>query len=451
MASRAPRLRFEEPASPSADHLAGLVRPFLRPLASDADLDPLLARIGDARIVLLGEATHGTSEFYEWRARLSRRLVQEKGFSFVAVEGDWPECERVNRYVKGEAGAGPSARETLGVFERWPSWMWANEEVARFIDWMRDHNGDRPAERRVGFYGLDVYSLWDSMKEVVGYLGRVDPAAAAEARRAYECFRPYGEDAERYAMRSRLVPSACTDEVVRALTEVRRAAAHGPDGSREGFFHAEQNAIVAMNAEAYYRAMVSGDAASWNVRDSHMVETLDRLLAFHGPGSKAIVWEHNSHVGDARYTDMTEDGEVNVGQLVRERRAHEGVVIVGASTHRGTVIAGDEWDAPMRVMNVPEARLGSWEDVLHRASEGGDRLVLFPEEARRGDLLVPRGHRAIGVVYHPGYERFGNYVPTVLPCRYDALLFVDASRALEPFRLDERARHDAPETFPSGM
>ncbi|MDB4928673.1 MAG: erythromycin esterase [Myxococcaceae bacterium] len=443
--------RFAERGVEDTARVVEQLRPLARPLATDADLDPLLARIGDARYVLLGEATHGTSEFYTWRERLTRRLIAERGFDFVAVEGDWPDCYRVNRYVKSLPDSGASAVEVLSAFDRWPTWMWANREVAAFAEWLRAHNAGRAEDARAGFYGLDVYSLWDSMRAVTSYLDRVDPAAAGRARRAYECFAPYGEDEHEYARATAMVPTSCEQAVVRALAELRaRATALAVDGGREAHFEAEQNALVARNAERYYRAMVRGGPASWNVRDGHMVETLDRLAALHGAGAKAVVWEHNTHVGDARYTDMAADGEFNVGQRVRELHGEDSVVLVGFSTHRGTVVAGDEWGAPMRAMRVPPGREGSYEDVLHRVG-ADDKLLLVGDAPPTPELLAPRGHRAIGVVYRAQHERFGNYVPTVLPRRYDALLYVDETRALSPLHPVERVDGDAPETWPTGM
>ncbi|HEU4403678.1 MAG TPA: erythromycin esterase family protein [Polyangiaceae bacterium] len=442
---------MERGAAPIEEVVRAL-EPLAKPLGGDRDLDPLLERIGDARYVLLGEATHGTHEFYDWRARITKRLVEEKGFSFVAVEGDWPDCERVNAYVKLAPDAPETAFEALHAFDRWPTWMWANREVLELVAWLRTRNGRLPPQARVGFYGLDVYSLWESMAEVVRYLEKVDPSSAARARGAYECFAPYGEEAENYAWGASLSPPGCQDEVARVLSELR-ASASGyayADGGREAHFHAEQNALVAKNAEAYYRSMVSSGHASWNVRDGHMAETLERLMRFHGPAAKAIVWEHNTHIGDARYTDMIDEGEINVGQLVRERHGAEGVVLVGFSTYEGTVIAGDAWGAPMRVMTVPPGREKSHEDALHRVGRG-DALFLFGGQASAPALLEPRGHRAVGVVYRPSFERYGNYVPTVLPRRYDALLYIERSRALEPLHAVERHEADLAETYPTGL
>ena len=419
------------------------------PLEDDADLDPLLDRIGDARIVLLGEASHGTHEYYTWRDRISRRLIAEKDFDFIAVEGDWPDCYTLNLYVKDWDAPGASATEVLHAFARWPTWMWANKEVAHLAEWLRDFNRTRSDELKVGFYGLDVYSLWESIDVVTRYLERVDPALAERARRAYGCFDPYEEDVQEYAWATAMVPTDCEEEVIATLSELRRK---GPDFRREGpeaYFNAEQNALVAQNAERYYRAMIRGGAASWNVRDTHMMETLERLLKHHGPKSRAIVWEHNTHVGDARATDMARSGMVNIGQLAREAYGSD-VVIAGFSTHRGSVIAGESWGAPMQRIPVPEAREGSWEHLLHEASPQ-DKLLLLEGLDGADGALERRGHRAIGVVYRPEREAFGNYVPTVLPYRYDAMLYIDRTHALHPLHLAPVEDHEVPETYPSGM
>jgi erythromycin esterase len=442
--------RLIEPGTRATPELVSELRALARPLRSAADLDPLIERIGDARCVLLGEATHGTHEFYTWRAELSRRLIVEKGASFIAVEGDWPDCYRVNRYVKGYADAGSSARAVLRAFDRWPTWMWANEEVADLVEWLRRYNEGRPEEQRVGFYGLDVYSLWDSLREIMSYLDRAAPDALPAARRALRCFEPYADDAQEYARATVLVPESCQAEAVKLLAEVRkRAPGFGADG-RDGHFVAEQNALVVKNAEAYYRAMVRSDAESWNVRDQHMADTLDRLLEHHGPRARGIVWAHNTHIGDARFTDMAERGEVNLGQLARERYGEERVVLVAFGTHRGAVIAAREWDAPMEVMRLPVGRPESWEDLLHDTGDH-DRLLIFDPGRLPQESLAWRGHRAVGVVYHPEYDWYGNYVPTVLPRRYDALMFVDESQAVRPLHLAPRAEKEPPETYPSGV
>ncbi len=447
-------IRFRERPGRERDvvPLAELVAAATRPLETPRDLDPLMDAIGDSRYVLLGEASHGTSEFYTWRTEISRRLIDEKGFSFIAVEGDWPDCYRVNRYVKGRADAGTNAEEVLHAFARWPTWMWANQEVVALADWLHDHNRGRADDQQVGFYGLDVYSLWDSMASVVDYLDRIDPATARSARRAYSCFDPYYDDVQEYARATAIVPASCEDEAVSMLAALRAKAPTYREDGREAYFDAEQNALVTRNAERYYRAMVRGGPQSWNVRDTHMVETLDRLMTHHGPRAKAIVWEHNTHVGDARFTDMSRAGMVNVGQLVREAHGGDGVVLVGFGTFAGTVIAGEEWGAAMERMRVPDARPGSWEDVLHRA-DIGDGLLIFDRSDDGGirGLETQLTHRAIGVVYDPDAERWGNYVPTIVPRRYDAFLFIDRTRALDPLHLPALVDGEPPETYPSGM
>ena len=433
------------------------LRAAARPLAKAEDLDPLLDAIGDARYVLLGEASHGTSEFYTWRTEISRRLITEKQFSFIAVEGDWPDCRRVDRFVKHRPGSGSDAEEVLHAFARWPTWMWANREVAALATWLRDHNRQRPSGEEVGFHGLDVYSLWDSMGAVVQYLERIDPAAAKTARRAYACFDPYYDDAQEYARATALVPTSCEDEAVAMLRALRAKAPEYREDGRDAFFDAEQNALIARNAERYYRAMVRGGPMSWNVRDHHMVETLDRLMGHYGPRAKAIVWEHNTHVGDARFTNMARSGMENVGQIVRQAHGEgpadkEGVFIVGFGSHRGTVIAADEWGSPMRRLRVPEARGGSWEARLHDAGVG-DALFVFDGSDDGGirGLEVPLDHRAIGVVYDPHAERWGNYVPTIVPRRYDAFIHIDESHALDPLHFPAIVDGEVPETYPSGM
>jgi erythromycin esterase-like protein len=420
------------------------------PLRRDADLDPLLERIGDARVVLLGEASHGTHEFYTWRAALSRRLLEEQGFQFLAVEGDWPDCYRVNRYVKGYTNAGETAREVLHAFERWPTWMWANEEIVDLAEWLHDFNVGWPEGHRVGFYGLDVYSLQESLSQIMGYLRRTDGQALEAARRALWCLEPFGEDSHQYARATALVPRSCETEVVQLLRTVRAQARSWPEDGADTTFSVLQNASVLQEAEAYYRTAIRNDVESWNIRARHMADTLDQLLAYHGPDSRAIVWEHNTHIGDARYTDLAEGGMFNLGQLARERLGEQSVVLVGFSTWRGSVIAGSGWDMPMEEMTVPEGRPGSWEDVLHRAG-ASDRLLLLAEGMLEPEGLAWRGQRAIGVVYHPEWDHYGNYLPTILPRRYDALLHIDQTHAVRPLHMPARVERDWPETWPVGV
>ena len=432
-----------------SEPLTDRLRRIARPLVAEPDLDPLIDRIGDARIVMLGEASHGTSEYYTWRQRISQRLITERGFSFIAVEGDWPDCYRVNRYVRQLAGPA-DAYDVLHAFARWPTWLWANEEVVSLVRWLYEHNRTRPEESRVGFYGLDVYSLWDSMHAVLEYLERIDPDAAAVARRAYGCFDPYHDDAQQYAMATALVPTSCEDEAVAMLRELRRRAPEYREDDAEAYFNAEQNALIARNAELYYRTMVRGGPDSWNIRDQHMAETLGRLLERYGPDAKGIVWEHNTHIGDARATDMAAAGMTNIGQIAREQWGTRDVVLVGFSGFEGSVIAATSWGAPMEEMPVPPAVHDSWEALVHQ-SVGDDVLILTHELDGARDADRPRGQRAIGVVYHPYRERFGNYVPTLLPARYDALIHLERTSALRPLHMPARLDGEVPETYPTGQ
>jgi erythromycin esterase len=422
------------------------------PLRSAADLDPLLAAIGEARVVLLGEASHGTHEYYTWRTALSKKLIQEKGFQFIAVEGDWPDCFEVNAAIKQDEVTYGSAAQLLGTFNRWPTWMWGNWEIAALVEWLHRHNRAQAAGQRVGFYGLDVYSLWESLEAVLQYAEQQGDGAAQVARQAFRCFEPYSADPQEYARAVAFVSEDCQAEVNQLLQTLRRQVAGpqtGPLPEREQAFAAEQNALVAVNAERYYKAMLEGGGASWNVRDQHMMETLTRLLDLHGPDSKAIVWEHNTHVGDARYTDMRREDMVNIGQLAREQLGREAVFSVGFGSYEGTVIAGREWGAPLERMAVPPARRQSWEDQLHTQLQGENALLLSSELKAAPELQKAVGHRAIGVVYRPQYEQFGNYVPSIIPERYDAFMFLDQTRALHPLKVQTQ-ENTPPDLYPWG-
>ena len=433
------------------DGMAGVlaeIRSLARPLTLPAHLDPLVDKVGDRRLVCIGEASHGTHEFYRWRGDLSRRLIEEHGFTWIGVEGDWPDCWRINRWVRGLADQDLDARGMLAGFERWPTWMWANTDVADFLDWLRRWNLERSAPQRVGFYGLDVYSLWDSLRVIMDWLEENAPESLAAATTAWQCFLPYGEDPHRYAWSTRLVPESCESEVVSLLVEVVRRTHHlSRDG--DAAFNAIQNAAVAVEAERYYRVMVRGDRESWNIRDLHMADTIDRLDAHHGPHAKGLVWEHNTHVGDARATDMARAGMVNVGQLVREKFGRKNVALVGFAAHRGTVMAASAWGEPEQVMSVPPAQRRSHEDLLHRALEAPALLVFDPGRTHAW-LSTPAGHRAIGVVYQPRREG-GNYVPTVMGDRYDALMWFEDTTALTPLHHEQVPSEPEFETEPTGF
>jgi erythromycin esterase-like protein len=413
-------------------------------LDAPSDFDPLLERIGSARVVMLGEASHGTYDYYRIREQITRRLIAECGFSFVAVEGDWPDCDLVHRSVTAAPDGEVDPQSALERFDRWPTWMWANAEVARFCRWLRAWNLTRPEPDRVGFHGLDVYSLWESMQAILDYLGEEDPASLEAAQEAYRCFEPYGSRIEEYGVASRFVSARCEDEVVRLLARMRRRAAQ--DGP--GDFSAWQNAEVVAEAEKYYRTMVGGGPQSWNVRDTHMADTLDRLLRWYGPRARAVVWAHNTHVGDARATDMAQSGMINIGQLARQRYGAGNVMLVGFGSYEGTVVAADRWGAPHRVMTVPPARPGSLEERLHTLLP--DRALLILSHGDKPDWLTEEAdHRAIGVVYDPSFEAWGNYVPTRLGDRYDAFVWCDHTTALHP--LPAPVAPGELETYPSGV
>jgi erythromycin esterase-like protein len=423
------------------------------------DYDALLELIGDARFVLLGEATHGTHEFYEQRALITQRLITEKGFTAVAVEADWPDAYRVNRYVRAEGGD-RDAVSALGGFKRFPSWMWRNADVVNFVDWLRAWNDGRPSAARAGFYGLDLYSLFTSMEEVLAYLEKVDPAAAADARQRYACFDHYGDDSQQYAYAAGIGHSeSCQHEVIAQLQSMQQRAAetmrHDGIAASDAFFYAQQNARLVKNAEEYYRTMFRGRVSSWNLRDRHMSETLDALAAHLGETRtqppKIAVWEHNSHVGDARATEVGQLGEWNVGELSRQRYG-DAACLVGFSTYEGWVTAASDWDGPAERKQVRPALPGSYEDVFHQTGLGNFMLSLRPGSAAREALLERRLERAIGVLYLPRTERQSHYFMSQLAQQFDAMIHFDATSAVQPL---EPTSHwdggEAPETYPIGL
>ncbi|MCM3587387.1 erythromycin esterase family protein [Mesobacillus maritimus] len=388
-----------------------------------------------AKYILLGESSHGTSEFYTTRAELSKTLIKDKGFSFIVVEGDWPACQQVNRYIKGYEHDYKNAREALTAFGRWPTWMWANKELIDFVEWLKVHNQGLPPEKRVGFYGMDVYSLWESMDEIIKYLEKTDAPELETAKKAFACFEPFNRDPQLYGVSGSFYREDCKEEVIQLLTELTLKKKAHTSYYEEGKLNLEVNALVTANSENYYRTMVTHDNESWNIRDRHMVEVINSIATYYGEAAKGIVWAHNTHVGDARATDMADEELVNVGQLLREQEGNENVFIVGFGTHRGTVIAADEWGVDFERMLIPPAQSGSWEDFMHQANPH-DKVLLF-HKTNRAVFNKKIGHRAIGVVYHPQYEHYGNYVPSVLPERYDAFIYINSTTALEPLEVEE--------------
>jgi len=424
-----------------------------------ADYDPLLTLVGNARFVLLGEASHGTHEFYRERAQITKRLIQEKGFTAVAVEADWPDAYRVNRYVHGVSDDAESV-EALANFERFPTWMWRNADVLDFVGWLRAHNDARASgATSVGFYGLDLYSLHTSITAVLGYLDKIDPAAARRARYRYGCLEHFGEDTQAYGYAASIgLHKSCEDEVVSQLLELQRRAAEyaGRDGrvAPDEFFFAEQNARLVKNAEEYYRAMFRGRVSSWNLRDCHMAETLAALatsLQGQGQPAKIVVWAHNSHLGDAQATEMGQAGELNVGQLVRERYGQD-AVLIGFSTYSGTVTAATEWDGPAERKRVRPALADSYEALFHELDLGRFLIILRDGGTAVAPLCRPRLERAIGVIYRPETERLSHYFSARLPEQFDAVLHYDETRAVEPLeRTAAWERGEVPETFPTGL
>ncbi len=411
-----------------------------------APLERLLARIGDARIVLLGEATHGTSEFYRMRSRITRELIEHKGFEFVAIEGDWPDAARVDHYVRHFEY--PPSEWT--AFARFPKWMWRNEEVRTFVDWLRHHNTALKMDMRVAFHGLDIYSLYESIRAVLRYLDEVDPTTASVARERYGCLTPWQSDPATYghAALTGTYPSCETDvvQVLKDLLEKRQAYAKR-DGER--FLDAIQNARLIANAERYYRTMYYGSRASWNLRDSHMFETLKRLMNFHGSRSKAVVWAHNSHIGDSAATEMHSRGEHNLGHLCRNEFG-KAVSLIGFGTDHGTVAAASNWDGPMEVKAVRPAVPQSYEALCHQSGIRSFLLNLRQPTLNTTDsLLKPRLERAIGVVYRPETEMSSHYFQAVLPQQFDELIWFDETSAITPF--ETKTLDGLPDTYPFGV
>jgi erythromycin esterase-like protein len=427
-----------------ADQVAAVAEPL--PNLDDRDFAAAFDRFGDARVVCLGEASHGTSEFYRARAAITRRLIEHHGFNTVAVEADWPDAAVIDRMVRGKATL-PEAEEP---FTRFPTWMWRNADFEAFVDWLRGHNAGLPEQDRVSFHGLDLYNMNASISAVIGYLDRTDPEAAADARRRYACLKPWKEQPAIYG---RIALSEghgrCETGVVQMLRDLfANEPAYAP-ADPDSFLDAAQNARLVANAEAYYRAMYHGSAASWNLRDEHMADTLQLLLQWKGPQAKAVVWAHNSHVGDARRTAMGQArDELNLGQLVRERWDGDSA-LVGFGTHAGTVAAADDWDAPMRIKTVNPSRPDSWERIMHDSGVERFLLDLRAGQPARDALPAERLERYIGVIYRPDTERWSHYSESALASEYDAFVWFDSTSAVTSTA--QRGEPGPDETFPSGL
>jgi erythromycin esterase-like protein len=417
------------------------------------DFDPVLALVGDAQFVLLGEASHGTHEFYQARVDITKRLIQEKGFTSVAVEADWPDAYRVNRYVRG-SNADPDGEAALAGFRRFPQWMWRNTVVLDFVGWLRAYNDSSPDIHRTGFYGLDLYALHSSIEAVLAYLRVADPAAEERARKRYGCFDHFGGDPQTYGYATKLgLAPSCEEAVLAELADLRRIPSASDD-----YFHAEQNARLVRNAERYYRTMFGDHAESWNLRDRHMAEMLDALVAFQasrsGRPEKVVVWAHNSHLGDARATEMSRRGELNLGELIRTKYGRKAVSI-GFLTYEGTVTAASEWDAPAERKHVRPALRGSYEALFRELADDSEmnRFV----DLRASNPLVQRlAHplleRAIGVIYLPETERHSHYFEARLTEQFDGILYYDTTCAVEPLeRTGSWEQGEVPETFPSAL
>lgn len=435
------------------------IRSAVHPLGGEPrDYDPLLALVKDARFALLGEASHGTHEFYRERAEITKRLILEKRCRAVAVEGDWPDAYRVNRYVRG-LSEDAHADAALSGFKRFPMWMWRNTVVRDFVEWLRRHNEHKPAHEQAGFYGIDLYSLFGSIEAVLGYLDKVDPEAARRARFRYSCFDHFGEDTQAYGYAASFgMSKTCEDAVVAQLLELLRTAGNYAQrdgrGEADEFFFAEQNARLVKNAEEYYRTMFRGRVSSWNLRDQHMVETLqalDQHLSRDGEPARMAVWAHNSHLGDASATEMGDAGEWNVGQLMRQHYGRD-ATLIGFSTHAGTVSAASDWGGDVEFKRVRPGLQESYEALFHEVGVERFLLCLRDNEALEAALRAPRLQRAIGVIYLPETERSSHYFHTRLAKQFDAVIHLDMTRALEPLeRGPQTITEEAPETYPSGI
>lgn len=408
----------------------------------EEDFEPLIESIKNARVVMLGESTHGTQEYYRIRSQISQNLIKNHGFKFIAVEGDWPAIHRLHQYI--QTGKGGSAKSILLQNHRWPTWMWANEEIVELVEELKNKN--------VGFHGLDIYSLFESIDEVMKFLKRNHPLLIKDIERLYACFSPFHKDEMTYARSIIKHAAGCEREVQIGLEKLLKLRIKNVEKNSDDFFSAQQNAFIIANAENYYRSMMGADSSSWNIRDGHMMETLDRLLQKAGEGAKAIVWAHNTHIGDYRATDMKANGYINLGGLARLSYGDENVALVGFGSYQGSVLAGSAWGGPEKIMNLPPAHLESYENYFHQVSgktKTNQYYIIFNNENRH-HFTQTLGHRAVGVVYNPDRESRGNYVPTELSKRYDSFVYINQTKALKSLHV-ANLRGEIPETWPSGV
>ncbi|KJH81034.1 erythromycin esterase family protein [Stutzerimonas stutzeri] len=429
------------------EQLVELLRHHATPLP--AIDDPAFAAhfdaFADARVVLIGEASHGTSEFYRARAAITRRLVEHHGFNIIAAEADWPDAAKIDRYVRHQQ---PPSWVEEG-FKRFPTWMWRNQEVADFAGWLRSHNEALALERRVEFRGLDVYSLGSSIREVLDYLDRVDPQAASAARRRYGCLSPWHEEPAIYGHQVMLGEPSCEDAVVEQLRALLDQRLQYLERDGASFFNAERNARVVLAAEQYYRAMYQGSAESWNLRDRHMFDTLRALLEHRGADAKAVVWAHNSHIGNAAATSMGWGGEFNIGELCRTAFGRD-ALLIGMATDRGEVAAADNWDEPMQLKQVRPSRPDSWEQLFLRTGIAASLTSWRDDAPLRQALARPRLERAIGVIYRPATERQSHYFQAILSEQFDALIWLEQTTAVTPIGPQQIDDEIVPDTYPFG-
>ncbi|WP_407291467.1 erythromycin esterase family protein [Stutzerimonas zhaodongensis] len=415
------------------------------PSIEDPGFADAFEQFADARVVLIGEASHGTSEFYRARAAITRRLIERHGFNIVAAEADWPDAAKIDRYARQEQ----SPVWVEEGFKRFPTWMWRNQEVADFARWLRSHNDALPAEQRVEFRGLDVYSLGSSIQEVLRYLDQVDPQAAGAARQRYGCLSPWHDEPAVYGHNVMRGQPSCEDAVVEQLRALLDKRLEYLDKDGSNFFSAEQNARVVLAAEQYYRAMYQGSTESWNLRDRHMFDTLRALLQHRGEDAKAIVWAHNSHIGNAASTSMGWGGEFNIGELCRTAFGRD-AVLLGMATDRGEVAAADDWDEPMQIKQVRPSRPDSWEQLFLRAGLPASLTTWRDDPLLREALARPRLERAIGVIYRPATERQSHYFQAILSEQFDALLWLEQTTAVTPIGPQQIDEESVPDTYPFG-